>query len=69
MSKNYGPCRAIGDQTFEVDGRKIVWEFNRLCHCNTPMAAMFCSFGHMLECHYPMRCLEAKCDHLSRYEE
>lgn len=24
---------------------------------------MFCSFGHMLECHYPLTCEEAECDH------
>ncbi|MBN2317941.1 MAG: hypothetical protein JXR49_02640 [Acidobacteria bacterium] len=29
----------------------------------TPMACMFCSCGHMLECHYPMSCAEANCSH------
>lgn len=24
---------------------------------------MFCSYGHMLECHYPLTCEEAECDH------
>lgn len=24
---------------------------------------MFCSYGHMLECHYPFTCDEAECDH------
>lgn len=28
-----------------------------------PMACMLCSYGHMLECHYPMTCEEARCSH------
>jgi len=32
----------------------------------SPMACMFCTFGHMLECHYPHTCEEARCSH---YEE
>jgi hypothetical protein len=28
------------------------------------MACMFCSCGHMLECHYNMSCTEAMCSHL-----
>ncbi|MFQ6076935.1 MAG: hypothetical protein ACE5Z5_12545 [Candidatus Bathyarchaeia archaeon] len=36
----------------------------------TPMACMFCPYGHMLECHYPMTCEEAQCDHyLQEMEE
>jgi hypothetical protein len=31
-----------------------------------PMACTFCTFGHMLCCHYPMTCDEAQCSH---YEE
>ncbi len=27
------------------------------------MACMFCPFGHMTECHYPMTCEEAQCSH------
>ena len=26
-------------------------------------ACTFCSFGHMLECHYPQTCDEAECSH------
>ena len=29
----------------------------------TPMACMFCVYGHMLECHHPYTCEEAKCSH------
>lgn len=29
----------------------------------SPMACMFCSTGHMTECHYPMSCGEAQCSH------
>jgi len=27
------------------------------------MRCMFCSYGHMLECHYPLTCEGAECDH------
>jgi hypothetical protein len=33
----------------------------------SPIACMFCSSGHMLECHYPMDCQEAQCFHLTGY--
>ena len=35
------------------------------CPCGgvTPMACMFCPFGHMLECHYPYTCEEVECSH------
>ena len=29
----------------------------------SPMGCMFCSYGHMLECHHPMTCEEAECSH------
>lgn len=29
----------------------------------SPVACMFCECGHMLECHHPMTCEEAECDH------
>lgn len=29
----------------------------------SPMACMFCLYGHMTECHYPLTCEEAKCSH------
>ena len=28
-----------------------------------PMACMFCQYGHMTHCHYPLTCEEAKCSH------
>lgn len=31
-----------------------------------PMACMFCPYGHMLECHYPLTCDEAECSHYQR---
>lgn len=37
------------------------------CGAVSPMACMFCSQGHMTECHYGMDCEEAQCDHLQRY--
>ena len=29
----------------------------------SPMACMFCRFGHMMDCHYPLACEEANCSH------
>jgi hypothetical protein len=37
-------------------------------NCGSPMGCVFCSFGHMNECHYPQSCEEARCSHLLRYE-
>lgn len=28
-----------------------------------PMACMFCQYGHMTDCHYPLTCDEAECSH------
>ena len=41
------------------------------CPLNTlsPMACTFCGFGHMLYCHYPLTCDEAKCDHIKDQDE
>jgi len=41
---------------------------NDNCQCQHPMQSMFCSFGHMLECHYPYSCQDAGCSHLLRYD-
>lgn len=39
------------------------------CKCwPNPMATFFCLTGHLLECHYPLNCREARCGHLARYE-
>jgi hypothetical protein len=35
----------------------------------SPHQCMFCSYGHMLECHYPMTCEEAECEHYLREME
>jgi len=29
----------------------------------SPMACMFCQFGHMLDCHWPDTCEQARCGH------
>ena len=41
------------------------------CRCRDrgPMASMFCMTGHMTECHHPLDCRQAGCNHLQRYEE
>ena len=40
------------------------------CRCadRPHMAAMFCMTGHMTECHYPLDCKTASCQHLDRYD-
>ena len=60
-SKTYPPHPQIAAQ-MGVPG-------NEKCICSTAMAAMFCPFGHMLECHYPMFCEEAQCAHFLREQE
>lgn len=43
---------------------------NPNCQCYpNMMAAFFCPTGHMLECHYPQTCAQAKCSHLAKYVE
>lgn len=32
------------------------------------MAAFFCPYGHMLECHFPYGCSQAACSHLEGYD-
>lgn len=33
----------------------------------TPMSCMFCAYGHMTECHFPLDCRTARCEHVMRY--
>lgn len=35
----------------------------------SPMACNFCPYGHMLDCHYPQTCEEAKCSHYQQEME
>jgi len=35
----------------------------------SPMACMFCQYGHMTHCHYPLDCEEANCGHYQAYLE
>lgn len=37
-------------------------------NAKSPMACTFCMVGHLLECHAPMGCAEAKCSHLTKYD-
>ena len=42
------------------------------CVCRergTSVSPTLCSYGHLLECHYPLDCERAACSHLTRYEE
>lgn len=63
----YGVCLALGGQ--KVQGTGEVVEANPACVCPTAHAAMFCATGHMLECHYPMSCEQADCEHYRRETE
>jgi hypothetical protein len=60
----YGVCKAFGDTMPEGDDQALI--ANPACICPTAMSAMVCSTGHMLECHYPLNCKDAKCDHYKR---
>jgi hypothetical protein len=33
------------------------------------MGCMLCAYGHMTECHYPMDCEEADCEHFRAQKE
>lgn len=57
----YGPSRDLG-------GRDGLPAANPKCVCS-PMQAMFCVYGHMLECHFPLTCDQAHCSHLARYRD
>ena len=44
-------------------------EENPICQCrNNLLAAFWCPFGHMTECHFPYRCGQAACTHLHGYD-
>ena len=49
----------------QVDSLGVVKTSTGLCPLgsSSPMACMFCQFGHMTECHYPATCEEAHCSH------
>jgi len=61
-----GVCAALDGK--EASGSAIC-RANPDCICPTAMAAMFCMTGHMLECHYPLHCEDARCDHYRREVE
>lgn len=58
---DYGVCKGLDGQ--RIDGLDEELHANPACVCPTPMAAMFCGYGHMTECHYPMNCAKAQCAH------
>lgn len=59
---SYKPRFESGIQKIE-EGRCPVKAVN-------PIACMFCPYGHMLECHWPMTCADAECGHyLAEAEE
>jgi len=32
-----------------------------------PFNCIFCPYGHMTECHYPLDCEQANCSHMNKY--
>jgi hypothetical protein len=36
------------------------------CRCTHSGAALFCMTGHITECHYPLSCDDAQCNHWER---
>lgn len=62
MSSNYGVCKGL-DGMHPIGAAPLV--ATKGCVCGA-MQAMFCPFGHMLECHYPKTCEQANCDHYKR---
>jgi len=68
--KSYPPPSFMVDalSAIMIDGQRYKSKGNPACVCTHAMQAMFCQTGHMLECHYPMDCLEAKCSHLAKYD-
>lgn len=72
----YGVCKALDGQEVAVPEnwpaelpKPSPLQATPGCVCDNPMAAMFCPYGHMMECHYPMNCEQAQCSHLTRYRE
>jgi len=55
----------------EVDSMGAVKTLSGECPLGgaNPMACMFCSYGHMTECHYPYTCEEAECSHYQQEME
>lgn len=49
----------------EVNSLGAVKTLNGQCPLGhaSPMACMFCQFGHMTNCHYPLTCEQANCSH------
>jgi len=59
----YGVCKGLDGK--QIEGTSQVLRSNPQCVCSE-MQAMFCTMGHMLECHYGMSCSEADCSHYQR---
>ena len=49
----------------EIDSMGVAKTFTGQCPLGyrSPTACMFCRFGHMTDCHYPLTCEEASCSH------
>lgn len=55
--------------TFEPEFSYLPPRMTEICQCkDDPAKMMFCSTGHMTECHFPLRCDGAGCGHLERYD-
>jgi hypothetical protein len=58
----YGPCKAMDGLPARY-GTPLLTPANPKCVCPTALAAILCMTGHLLECHYPLSCEEAQCEH------
>jgi hypothetical protein len=49
----------------EIDSLGVIKTTTGQCPLDhtSPMACMFCHYGHMTNCHYPLSCAEANCSH------
>ena len=66
---DFSPPYLVSKPLARTEGAKALGEKpHPLCRCENGMAAMFCPFGHLTECHYPMNCCEARCTHQGRDE-
>lgn len=65
------PYKARKQATEEVDSMGATKTLTGTCPRGgfNPMACMFCPYGHMTDCHWPLTCEEAECSHYQQEME
>lgn len=61
-----GPACVTGPAPVYPAGLELIQAGKCPVGGRNPMACMFCTFGHMTECHYPKNCADAECSHYQR---